>query len=364
MTRMKQMLDIEHAPELLGYLLAEGWIDPKRAPRDRRAPGRRFEQDRAGRAHQRRCLGAQTGAGQAAGAGRLVLPGGAGAPRSARSALAGSRSPHRKPPPLSSSRTSSTISSPWRRCRNRTRTGSRCCCAVRWFPITSTSSPPCSARFIAKARIRRAELEPVFGDRGFFESLRLEPYFGFTASEVPEARQFLLDLIDETRAHVETLVHGDYSPKNILVHDGRLVLLDHEVIHFGDPTFDLGFSLTHFLSKAHHLPDRREAFAEATRRYWDRYRSIVADRAMGERSGRPRGTQDARCAARPGAGPLAIGISRPNRARPAGRRSDRPDGRSARDRARADRCLSESNCRNGVQVDVRHPLAVRSGNPR
>lgn len=122
---------------------------------------------------------------------------------------------------------------------------------------------------------RRAELEPVFGDRGFFESLRLEPYFGYTAEQVPEARAFLLALIDETRAHIETLVHGDYSPKNILVHDGRLVLLDHEVIHFGDPTFDLGFSLTHFLSKAHHLPARRDAFANATQLYWDRYQHIV-----------------------------------------------------------------------------------------
>lgn len=122
---------------------------------------------------------------------------------------------------------------------------------------------------------RGSELEPVFGDRGFFESLRLEPYFGYTASQVPEARAFLLALIEETRAHVETLVHGDYSPKNILVHDGRLVLLDHEVIHFGDPTFDLGFSMTHFLSKAHHLPDRRDAFAEATLVYWDRYHHLV-----------------------------------------------------------------------------------------
>ncbi|MCA9861069.1 MAG: phosphotransferase, partial [Thermomicrobiales bacterium] len=124
---------------------------------------------------------------------------------------------------------------------------------------------------------RRGELEPVFGDRGFFESLRLEPYFGFTASEVPEARRFLLDLIDETRAHIETLVHGDYSPKNILVHDDRLILLDHEVIHFGDPTFDLGFSMTHFLSKAHHLPERREQFVIANNAYWTRYRSMVAD---------------------------------------------------------------------------------------
>ena len=58
-------------------------------------------------------------------------------------------------------------------------------------------------------------------------------------------------------------MHGDYSPKNVLVHDGRLVLLDHEVIHFGDPGFDLGFSLTHLLSKAHHLPAERENFATA-----------------------------------------------------------------------------------------------------
>ncbi len=122
---------------------------------------------------------------------------------------------------------------------------------------------------------RSNELQPVFGDRGFFESLRLEPYFGYTASQVPEARSFLLTLIDGTRAHVETLVHGDYSPKNILVHDDRLVLLDHEVIHFGDPAFDLGFSMTHFLSKAHHLPDRRDAFAEATLVYWGRYDHLV-----------------------------------------------------------------------------------------
>lgn len=125
--------------------------------------------------------------------------------------------------------------------------------------------------------VHKSELEPVFGDRGFFESLRLEPYFGYTASQVPAAQSFLLTLIDETRAHIETLVHGDYSPKNILVYDDRLILLDHEVIHFGDPTFDLGFSMTHFLSKAHHLPKRRQAFAEATRLFWERYENIVAN---------------------------------------------------------------------------------------
>src|SRR5207253_6106542 len=91
------------------------------------------------------------------------------------------------------------------------------------------------------------------------------------AAAVPEAAAFLAPLVDETRARRETLVHGDYSPKNVLVRDDRLVLLDHEVVHFGDPAFDLGFSLAHLLSKAHHLADRRGDFTQAALLYWRAY---------------------------------------------------------------------------------------------
>ncbi len=124
---------------------------------------------------------------------------------------------------------------------------------------------------------RREESEPAFRDRSFFESLRLEPYYGYTAEQVPEAVDFLSALVEETLARRDTLVHGDYSPKNALVREGRLVLLDHEVIHFGDPAFDLGFSLTHFLSKAHHLPGMRDDFADAARFYWATYREMVEE---------------------------------------------------------------------------------------
>lgn len=125
----------------------------------------------------------------------------------------------------------------------------------------------------ARARERRAELEPLFGDRSFFESLRLEPYYGFAAERVPQAAAFLNALKDETRAQAWTLVHGDYSPKNVLIHAGRLVLLDHEVAHWGDGAFDLGFALTHLLSKAHHLPQLRERFAGAAELFWRSYQA-------------------------------------------------------------------------------------------
>jgi aminoglycoside phosphotransferase (APT) family kinase protein len=119
---------------------------------------------------------------------------------------------------------------------------------------------------------RRAEVEPVFADRSFFESLRLEPYYSYTATQVSGAAPFIQALIDETRTLALTLVHGDYSPKNILVYrQGQLILLDHEVIHFGDPAFDMGFSMTHLLSKAHHLSQLRLNFAQAALQYWQLY---------------------------------------------------------------------------------------------
>lgn len=122
---------------------------------------------------------------------------------------------------------------------------------------------------------RAKELRNLFDDRSFFESLRLEPYYEFTAQRVPAAATFLEQLLTETRTLRESIVHGDYSPKNVLIFQDRLILLDHEVIHWGDPAFDLGFSLTHMLSKAHHVTGHCDKFAQACIAYWQSYLSAL-----------------------------------------------------------------------------------------
>lgn len=124
---------------------------------------------------------------------------------------------------------------------------------------------------------RTGEIGEAFADRSFFESLRLEPYYAYTAAHVPAAATFLEELIRHTRARSFTLVHGDFSPKNVLVHKDKLILVDHEVVHFGDPAFDVGFALTHFLSKAHHLRTYREAFRMAALQFWNVYRATLGD---------------------------------------------------------------------------------------
>jgi len=116
-----------------------------------------------------------------------------------------------------------------------------------------------------------SQMEEVFGDRSIFEALRVEPYYQYTASRLPESASFLEALIKDMLGCRISLVHGDYSPKNILIHEHKLVLLDFEAVHFGDPAFDIGFSMAHFLGKANHLETQRSAFAQAAIRYWQVY---------------------------------------------------------------------------------------------
>lgn len=116
-----------------------------------------------------------------------------------------------------------------------------------------------------------ARLAHEFADRSFFESLRLEPYYGTVAAKLPETAAFMRDLMEATRTTLTALVHGDYSPKNVLIRERNLILLDHEVIHYGDPAFDVGFALAHLLGKANHLSGHRGAFEGAALLFWESY---------------------------------------------------------------------------------------------
>jgi len=119
----------------------------------------------------------------------------------------------------------------------------------------------------------QSEYAEAFADRQFFENLRIAPYYQFTASRIPAAVDFFEDLITDTRQNLHCLVHGDYSPKNVLIYQNRVILLDHEVLHYGDGTFDLGFALTHFLSKARHVKGKNREFREAAGVFWEAYRT-------------------------------------------------------------------------------------------
>jgi len=82
-----------------------------------------------------------------------------------------------------------------------------------------------------------------------FHAIRLEPYFEATAAHHPEVAVQLFALSRATLSRHVTLVHGDVSPKNILVGPKGPIFLDAECAWYGDPAFDLAFCLNHLLLK-------------------------------------------------------------------------------------------------------------------
>ncbi len=89
-----------------------------------------------------------------------------------------------------------------------------------------------------------------FASQKFFIELRIEPYLRTTAIRHPVLEKIVNNEICRLVENKQTLVHGDYSPKNILVDGPQIYILDFEVAHIGDPSFDVAFLTNHFILKA------------------------------------------------------------------------------------------------------------------
>jgi aminoglycoside phosphotransferase (APT) family kinase protein len=92
-------------------------------------------------------------------------------------------------------------------------------------------------------------MPPAFAHDGVFEAIRIEPYLRATARAHPALASRFDELARVTLATKRALVHGDVSPKNILIGAQGPVFLDAECACFGDPAFDLAFCLNHLLLK-------------------------------------------------------------------------------------------------------------------
>ena len=119
------------------------------------------------------------------------------------------------------------------------------------------------ARIQAHAAARAATLASCFDSDAIFFDIRLEPYLSATARCHPDLAAELAQLVETTRTTRLSLVHGDVSPKNILVGPRGPVFLDAECAWWGDPAFDLAFCLNHLLLKCLWTPSATSRFLAA-----------------------------------------------------------------------------------------------------
>jgi aminoglycoside phosphotransferase (APT) family kinase protein len=121
----------------------------------------------------------------------------------------------------------------------------------------------------------KAEIAARFPTDAIFHAIRLEPYLEATARAHPDLSAAIADLVRVTASTKRALVHGDVSPKNILVGPLGPVFLDAECAWYGDPAFDLAFCLNHLLLKCLWTPRASAAFLASFDALSDAYRKGV-----------------------------------------------------------------------------------------
>ncbi len=132
------------------------------------------------------------------------------------------------------------------------------------------------------------DIEARFASDTIFHAIRLEPYLIAAGERHPDLSASLRALVETTATTKYALVHGDVSPKNILVRGQGPVFLDAECAWYGDPAFDLAFCLNHLLLKCLWTPRAANEFLACFR--------VLADTYLARVSWEPRRECEARAA--------------------------------------------------------------------
>jgi len=153
---------------------------------------------------------------------------------------------------------------------------------LAWDDAQGLFAMQCLDHPVWKERLRRGDADPAFAARvgaalasihaatagrndiakrfptdAIFHAIRLEPYLVATGEKHPDLRSRLLSLVERTSKQKKALVHGDVSPKNILVAPTGPIFLDAECAWYGDPAFDVAFCLNHLVLKSFWVPHPR-----------------------------------------------------------------------------------------------------------
>jgi hypothetical protein len=121
-----------------------------------------------------------------------------------------------------------------------------------------------------------ARVAAAFANGRDFADLRLSPYFAAAGLKNPDVAPALQNLIARTASTKQALVHGDFSPKNILIGPSGPVILDAECACYGDPAFDPAFLLNHLLLKSVWKPQHAPRYLALAGWFWQAYIATAA----------------------------------------------------------------------------------------
>lgn len=116
----------------------------------------------------------------------------------------------------------------------------------------------------------------VFNNYNNIYELRVSPYIQFVAKKYPQLAKVSDEVSDLIMNTHQVLVHGDYSPKNIIVTPEREVcVVDSEPVHCGNAICDVSNFTTHIVLKSAYLRKYSAAFLNMLVDMTDTYFSSI-----------------------------------------------------------------------------------------
>lgn len=116
-----------------------------------------------------------------------------------------------------------------------------------------------------------------FNEWEVFDQLRVDPFYRTVQRRKPTLARAVGSFADAMEGRKAVLVHGDFSPKNVLIMRDRLWVVDFEVAHYGDAAFDPAYCLNHLLLKSIHNPSLGANYELCGRSFWEAYCMTARD---------------------------------------------------------------------------------------
>ena len=117
----------------------------------------------------------------------------------------------------------------------------------------------------------KANYKKKFENDKTFHDIRIEPYILFTSKFYPKYENFFFDAAKSLVSNKKTVIHGDFSPKNILIGPSFPVILDAETACWGDPIFDLAFCNNHIILKSILNSSNKKKYLSLSKEFIDTY---------------------------------------------------------------------------------------------
>ena len=124
---------------------------------------------------------------------------------------------------------------------------------------------------VHKYYYNKKKFRKIFLNDKTFYDIRLEPYLVFTSKSYPELSNYYKSTINFLKKNKNTVIHGDFSPKNILLGKNYPIILDAETACWGNPIFDLAFFNNHIILKSILNPDIYKGYIKLSKSFLNTY---------------------------------------------------------------------------------------------